>query len=224
MALFIGSESMCNPHESLYLVPNLIINGFKIDPNEPGRPLFPYNLMGPNHTFLFDMQLHQRLWENKSKLGVPLLRNEWNCMEVRLDVIGICEPGFSSIEMGIHIFKQKSSMENIRFTDPCKKRKLDDDDHNSSDQSQNHLLVKKHRFGDLEAFDAICAAATTSGTLLSGMWNSVLNERKEKEPRTSPRVLHRGALLFFQLKIIYRNSICCLGSNKNKFQCVREIH
>lgn len=77
------------------------------------------------HTYLFDPQLQ----ELESKLEEALLENEWNHVEVTFEKVkvtdsGICIPGFSSIEMGMHVFKQESSMEDIRFTNPYKKEKI----------------------------------------------------------------------------------------------------
>lgn len=69
----------------------------------------------PDHTYLYDLQLHGRKFKDMDK---ALLENEWNQAEImnedwmRRSI---------DIESGIHIFKQKSSMEDIRFTCPYKR-------------------------------------------------------------------------------------------------------
>ncbi|KAG5064063.1 hypothetical protein JHK85_005246 [Glycine max] len=97
--------------------------------------------MNTDHTYLFD--LRQTEFTN-SPYEVPF-ENEWNHAVVTcLDGINLS----TCTEIGIHIFKHENFMEDIRFTDPYSKRKLDNDLY--SLESQNHRLLKKHRFVDME--------------------------------------------------------------------------
>jgi len=60
-----------------------------------------------DHLYLLVLQLEML------KLETLLLENEWNHMVVRM----LEEPQY--IKGGIHVFNEKSSMGDIRFTDPC---------------------------------------------------------------------------------------------------------
>ncbi|XP_027925185.1 TMV resistance protein N-like isoform X1 [Vigna unguiculata] len=101
-----------------------------------------YFMMGMDHTYIFDL----KTMEFEDDLyGVPL-ENEWNHAEVKY--IGLEETSILK-ESGIHVFKQESGMEDIWFSDPYGKRKLEDD--LNSLESQNQQLLKKHRFVDMEA-------------------------------------------------------------------------
>lgn len=94
-----------------------------------------------DHTYIFyllTVEFEDNLY------GVPL-DNEWNHAEVKY--VGLEEISILK-ESGIHVFKQ-GGMEDIWFSDPYGKRKLEDD--LNSFESQNQQLLKKHRFVDMEA-------------------------------------------------------------------------
>lgn len=67
-------------------------------------------------------QLRMLSEESKCYVDKAVLKNEWNHVKVMMKEL-ISVPDVS-IDIGIHVVKEKSSMENIRFTDPYKKRKL----------------------------------------------------------------------------------------------------
>jgi len=52
----------------------------------------------------------------KDNLDEELSKSEWNLAEI------VCEDSWAAY--GIHVLKEKSSMEDIRFSDPCRKRKI----------------------------------------------------------------------------------------------------
>jgi hypothetical protein len=64
-----------------------------------------------HHTYIFDFQK----FKYRANLGEERLENEWNHVEIMYknqinhSVL---------IEIGIHAFKQKNRIEDIRFTDP----------------------------------------------------------------------------------------------------------
>ncbi|RHN52473.1 hypothetical protein MtrunA17_Chr6g0480941 [Medicago truncatula] len=67
-----------------------------------------------------------------SILHNALLKNEWIHVEITCRSLMMTT---LVTDFGIHVLKQKSSMADIQFTDPCKKRKLldcEDDDCSSS--------------------------------------------------------------------------------------------
>ncbi|KAE9587834.1 hypothetical protein Lalb_Chr23g0278161 [Lupinus albus] len=59
-----------------------------------------------------------------------LLQNEWNHAEVYIDIYSTWGPTFVAMQTGLHVFKQKNSMEDIQFTDPY--HRDDDRDSNST--------------------------------------------------------------------------------------------
>ena len=78
-----------------------------------------------------------------SKLDVEVLRNEWIHVELKLECFK------HSRQMGIHMLKDKSSTEEIvKFTNPYRKRKLDENLNTSI--SQVHALLKKQRSMNVE--------------------------------------------------------------------------
>ena len=120
--------------DSGMLISKVIINGNKYFRGSG------YFMMGMDHTYLFDLQI----MEFEDNLYVPL-ENEWNHAEVTYEGL---EETSTPKECGIHVFKQESSMKDIRFADPYAKRKLGND--RNSMESQNQQLLKKHRFVDME--------------------------------------------------------------------------
>lgn len=105
---------------------NFIINGHKYALAHIFHPV--YRTIRPDHAYLYDLQLQGRKFKD---IDQALLENEWNHAEIILE-------NFLStfIGTGIHIFKQKSSIEHIRFTCPYKKRKLDYDHNNNHRNSR----------------------------------------------------------------------------------------
>ncbi|KAK7270701.1 hypothetical protein RJT34_26050 [Clitoria ternatea] len=99
-----------------------------------------YFMMGMDHTYLFDLQ---KIEFKHSLYEVPL-ENEWNHVEITYEGL---EEISTLKESGIHVFRQTSSMEDIQFSNPYAKRKLDDD--LNSSKLQDHWLVKKHRLMDV---------------------------------------------------------------------------
>ncbi|XP_027941564.1 TMV resistance protein N-like isoform X1 [Vigna unguiculata] len=104
--------------------PIMIINGIECSFDEEEDP---YLYMLPHHTHIFDLQ-HIVF---SDYLDRYVSENEWNHVEITYSV----EQRFNkkdkhavtpiSIENGIYVLKQRSSMEDIQFTDPHKKRRLD---------------------------------------------------------------------------------------------------
>ncbi|KRH08198.1 hypothetical protein GLYMA_16G135500v4 [Glycine max] len=90
------------------LVLSVIINGHE----HQHKPLFGGFFFESPCTALFHLQM-------KDNLDEALLENEWNLAEI---VYGdLCD------ENGIHVLKKQSSVDDIRFIDPCRKKKLNDD-------------------------------------------------------------------------------------------------
>ncbi|CAJ2667217.1 unnamed protein product [Trifolium pratense] len=122
----------CPKNEDLSLRVSLFINGYKctLDSHHVGCFL----KIRPGHAYLFVLRLQSRVLHHKfnstpdeylelnSKLDEALLKNEWIHAEV------MCESKMMKtlrIRSGIHVFKQKFSIHDIRFSNPYKKRKLD---------------------------------------------------------------------------------------------------
>ncbi|KAH1193127.1 TMV resistance protein N [Glycine max] len=96
--------------------PIVIINGneqFLFDSWEMVR-------MGSDCTCLFDL----RETTQQNNLNETILENEWNHAVIKCPDLNF---GQKSIKNGIHLLKQESSMEDFRFTNPFRKRKLVDD-------------------------------------------------------------------------------------------------
>ena len=83
----------------------MIINGHEYK----HKPLCSYFFDGKPCTVVFRLQMKDNLHET-------LLEKEWNRAEI------VCED--SCDEYGIHVWKQQSSMGDIRFTDPFRKRNI----------------------------------------------------------------------------------------------------
>jgi len=76
-------------------------------------------MIKPDHTYLFDLQLHDMVGFEEA-----LLKTEWNHAEVIFEdstMLSLLK------ESRMHVFKQESSMEDIEFTNAYEKRKSDDD-------------------------------------------------------------------------------------------------
>ncbi|QCD95833.1 internalin A [Vigna unguiculata] len=106
--------------------PIININGVKCSLHGEEKP---YLNMLPHHTYLFDLQ-HIVFSDYLDRF---VTENEWNHVEITYSV----KQRFNekdkhavtpvSVENGIYVLKQRSSMEDIQFTDPHKKRRLDVD-------------------------------------------------------------------------------------------------
>ncbi|XP_050917696.1 disease resistance protein Roq1 [Lathyrus oleraceus] len=110
----------------------MFINGYRF--NELMFLIRPEIQSG--HAYLFDMNLHswvyhgsscgnknENIWSMKFVLEEALSKNEWN------HAVVICTHEMKDllrIESGIHIFKEKNSSENIRFSNPYKKSRFVD--------------------------------------------------------------------------------------------------
>lgn len=97
-------------------------------------------LIYSEHTYLFDLQLHDNHWEFGSELEEALSKKgEWNLAQVKIEVLldtksGTRTLGSKDLKMGIQVFKKGSSTEDIVFTNPYKKSKTDDDDDDGDEE------------------------------------------------------------------------------------------
>ncbi|KAL2321181.1 hypothetical protein Fmac_030150 [Flemingia macrophylla] len=107
--------------------PIMTINGIECLSDRKG---FPHFFLDADHTYLFDLQ---KVYF-RDNLEKYVVENEWNHVEITYSAsqrfekekhVGIP----ASIQSGIYVFKQRSSMVDIQFssTHPYKKRRLDDD-------------------------------------------------------------------------------------------------
>ena len=109
IALCFAARSMLK--EST-ITPNVIINGYIHFLDCRYAPSF---WMEPDHTYIF--YLHKVKF--KANLDEELVENEWNHTEITYNGK---DKNSILIDSGIHVFKQKSCMEDIRFTKPCIER------------------------------------------------------------------------------------------------------
>nr|WIL60065.1 nodulation protein [Melilotus officinalis] len=123
LCLVLGSMSI-----EPVITPIVVINGNEWNINDDERYLQGI----PDHTHIFDLQkiiykenLDEAGFRKKEKkLDEAVLENEWNHVEIMYKgVTG--NPVL--LESGIHVLKQKSITEDIRFTNPRRKIILDDD-------------------------------------------------------------------------------------------------
>jgi hypothetical protein len=90
--------------------PIVIINGNKIQVADHAL-MINLGQVEPHHTYIFDFQKIKF----EDNLDEALLENEWNHVEIMYKN----KINHSLlIEIGIHAFKQKNRIEDIRFTDP----------------------------------------------------------------------------------------------------------
>ena len=91
--------------------------------------------MESEHTYLFDLKLEKEIkWANLvSEMDKELLKNEWIHVELNLENkwnFNLSETEINilrSVQMGIHVWKEKSNTEeDVIFTDPYKKRKINE--------------------------------------------------------------------------------------------------
>jgi hypothetical protein len=173
------------PDVQYYIGFNLFVNGYECTFPELGFKWQPSS----GHTYLFDMNLEENIERCKifhginfeSEMDKALLKNEWIYVEFKLR--GFPEnviKGLRSIEMGIHVLKEKSNTnEDVIFTNPyCRKRKLDE--YLNASLSQFHPSLKKHRFVEVGISETEILQQQHLA-LVSGMRNLVLTETVEKE-------------------------------------------
>jgi hypothetical protein len=118
IALFFVGKIMigkCGNGKFLPLKPYLHINGYKYALDYPGKGIGVYRKIKPDHTYLYDLQLQGR--ELDYNLGEALLINEWIFAEIRFESLMMRS---LLTDIGIHVFKQKSSTEDIQLTNPYK--------------------------------------------------------------------------------------------------------
>ncbi|KEH24923.1 disease resistance protein (TIR-NBS-LRR class) [Medicago truncatula] len=116
IALFVASLSTDNRHPNsdfLSLTAHLrtYTDGIEFDINSVDLNL----VIQPDHTYLYD--LRQQVMELESDLEKTDLIDEW----IHAEITFKCEGGREEelfIESGVHVFKLKTSMEDIRFTNP----------------------------------------------------------------------------------------------------------
>ena len=122
MALCFSTKSaatMPTGKTNFYIrTPTLIINGNKYD-----GLYMDFGIMPTHHTYLYDINL-RKLDQHRFMKDSILLENVWNHAEI------ICEHQEVEpiTEFGIHFFKQQNNMDDIQFTNPYEKIKLNDDD------------------------------------------------------------------------------------------------
>ncbi|XP_004515228.1 TMV resistance protein N-like [Cicer arietinum] len=118
-----------------------------------------------NHTNVFELQLRKRIshvnfrpqlegkWQLISKLKEAFLKNEWIQMKLELRDCGYLDAyDWRSLpKFGIHFVKEKNNMEDIKFSNPNRKRKLDE--YLNTSLSLLHPLFKKHKFVEMEVFE-----------------------------------------------------------------------
>jgi len=116
VALFVASTLMDTKHlnndsHSLTAYLRTNICEYDLDINNVDLDL----VVQPDHTYLYDLRLQEMKLE--SVLGEALLIAEWIHAEITFKCEGCIEEALR-IESGIHVFELKSSMEDIRFTNP----------------------------------------------------------------------------------------------------------
>ncbi|XP_024630774.1 TMV resistance protein N [Medicago truncatula] len=209
--LFSFPESFSvHVRDNITIIVNLFVNGYKYTLSDDVWFVSRCPKIQTDHTYLFDLELEELIKRYRtyrklmSKLEEALLKNEWIHVELKF---GSCldlkcsqdsNMKLSCItQIGIHMFKEKRSMEeDVVFTNPYGKRKLDE--YLNTSLSQFLPPLKKDRFVDVGIPEteilqrhhlALLSMQQKMAllpqrrriTLLSRMWNLVLNETKEKE-------------------------------------------
>jgi hypothetical protein len=96
--------------------PTVIINGNKSEVADHSVRMNHMNLSDSkaHHTYIFD--LLQKI-KFKDNFDETLLENEWNHVEIMYKNV-YNHTVLVEIEIGIHVYKQRNRMEDIRFPDP----------------------------------------------------------------------------------------------------------
>jgi hypothetical protein len=125
MALCFSTKSaaaMPTGKKFFITMPILIIIGNKYD-----RLYMHFFIMSTHHTYLYDINLRQLDQHHFMKDSIHL-ENDWNLAEIiceHQEVHWNMEP---LTEIGIHFFKQQNNMDDVQFTNPYEKIKLNNDD------------------------------------------------------------------------------------------------
>ncbi|CAJ2665542.1 unnamed protein product [Trifolium pratense] len=135
---------------------NLFINDFKRNFNHTRYNLFPYGWLPPSHTYLFNLPMQQQIEIDDTflshinpsqpklmpKLDEAFEKNEWIHAEIK----------FRSTATFPLYFVEENNADHIRFTNPYRKRKLDELEHIYQDTSlsQSQPLLKNQRLLDVE--------------------------------------------------------------------------
>ena len=99
--------------------PTLIINGNKYDFKRHKLERV-FDIMSTHHTYLNDMHLESEALNMNKRI----VKNEWIHAEVTFEHPKV-EP---LTEIGIHFYKHKNNMDDIQFTNPYEKIKLNDNE------------------------------------------------------------------------------------------------
>jgi len=142
---------------------NLFINGHTctfvgnenpFDPSVKKKNHFNPGIV-PDHTYLYDLNLAMRVSKScrrilKSKLVKDILKTEWIHAEIRLEFKSNENEVMKSLStlVGIHMFKKENNMEDIKFTDPYRKRKLNG--YPNTSLSLFRPLLKKTKFVEVD--------------------------------------------------------------------------
>jgi len=140
----------------------LCVNGYEHTLSHDWQRRFGFHSKLSDHAYLFDLKLeklinsYNQIFENLvCDFDEALLKNEWIQVELewRENSQGekwlIFERYKEYVQIGIHVLKKKrSTEENVTFTNPYRKRKLDE--YLNTSLSQFHTLLKKQRSMDLE--------------------------------------------------------------------------
>ena len=117
--------------------------------------------LGSDCSVLFDPR-DDKVTDN---LDEALLENEWNHAEISCEDRFTFAPTFK--KTGLHVLKQESYMEDIRFLDPCRKTKLDNDFNSSKPENQRWV-------GNDVAKTQVVQQQKLMGSFLSRMWHWAL--------------------------------------------------
>ncbi|KAK2366013.1 disease resistance protein RPV1 [Trifolium repens] len=114
---------------------------------------FEHQSMGPTKISVWFLHRWDTYTKFESKLDEAFLKNEWIHMELKLEN----HSNFSkmmkplSAKFGIHVMEYMNNLEDIKFTNPYRKRKSDE--YLSTSLSQFYPILKKQRFVDMELFE-----------------------------------------------------------------------
>jgi hypothetical protein len=122
---------------------NLCINDF--ERNVAVRCIW----MPPSHTLFCNLDMQQKIDFHDLRLSEPKLmpkvdeafeKNEWIRAEIK----------FKYTDTFHLYFKEENNVDSIRFTNPYRKRKLDELEHTNNSLSQFQPLLKNQRLMDVE--------------------------------------------------------------------------
>ncbi|XP_027189873.1 TMV resistance protein N-like isoform X2 [Cicer arietinum] len=171
IAIFFSTkkEYECISNYSIRLDVRLFVNDYEwIQPLPylpPSSSFWTDGKILVNHTNVLELKLlkrinyvrfHYQIEEKRkliSKLNEAFIKNEWIQMKLELRVSGYLDvyEWISLTKFGIHVLKEKNNMEDIKFSNPNRKRKLDE--YLNTSLSLLHPLLKKHKFVEMEVFE-----------------------------------------------------------------------